>query len=433
MENIGCEGNRVARLTRAISAAEQERVAECLRMNSKVSERSQQTQLTHSIEAVIQPPLIRSRHMGHASSAQSHRAGAVQTTVAVLLCAFNSVVAADDSAGELVSRGTGPGADGHRLPQRAIDNDELPHTMLAERDRDDDRLPLYRLAPNTYFLYGNIAQIDNDNRGWNGNAGFVVTDEGVVVIDALGTPKLGQRLIATIRSVTDKPIRYLVITHNHPDHAYGASAFRAMDGVRIVAHAGMVEYLGSQQYQASVDYRRNLLKVDMAGFVDVKPDIAIGGPPFAAQRVRLGQYTFDIYNVGAHHSHGDLVVHQVEDDIVWISDLAFNQRTTFMGDGSSKQAIAAQSWLLDTFANAKLMVPGHGSAQTPRFPMVTATRDYMEQLRETMGRMIDEGVDLYEAVNRSDLPEWHDTRLYEENHRANANFVYREMERELFE
>ena len=104
----------------------------------------------------------------------------------------------------------------------------------------DDPLPVYRLAVGTYFLYGNIAQIDDDNRGWNGNAGVVVTQDGVVVIDALGTPKLGQRLIATIRAVTDKPIRYLIITHNHPDHAYGSSAFRALGGVNIVAHAGLL-------------------------------------------------------------------------------------------------------------------------------------------------------------------------------------------------
>jgi hypothetical protein len=171
----------------------------------------------------------------------------------------------------------------------------------------------------------------------------------------------------------------------------------------------------------------------MKGFVEVRPDITIDLKPFEARTIRLGGHSFDVYNVGSHHSYGDLVVHQVEQGIIWISDLAFNQRTTFMGDGSSKQAIAAQSWLLDEFGDAKLMVPGHGSAQGPPFPMVTATREYMQELRESMGSMVDEGVGLYEAVKRADLPEWQNTRLYEENHRANANFVYREMERELFE
>jgi hypothetical protein len=171
----------------------------------------------------------------------------------------------------------------------------------------------------------------------------------------------------------------------------------------------------------------------MQGFSDLTPDTVIRNKPFEPHRIRLGQQTFDIYNVGGHHSHGDLVVHQVEQNIVWIADLAFNQRTTYMGDGNSKQAIAAQIWLLENFADATLMVPGHGSAQTQPFPMVTMTREYMQQLRNKMGKMVDEGVDLYEAVNQADLPEWKDTRLYEQNHRANANFVYRERERELFE
>jgi glyoxylase-like metal-dependent hydrolase (beta-lactamase superfamily II) len=353
-----------------------------------------------------------------------------------LLCALGLgtvALAATQIEGQLISRGAGVSADKHRLPARAIDSKDLPHTVLTETDKATDPLPLYRLASNTYFFYGNIEQINDDNRGWNGNAGFVVTRDGVIVIDALGTPKLGQRLIATIRSITDKPIRYLIITHNHPDHAYGASAFRALKGVTIVTHAGIMDYMNTQTYQDSVSYRRDLLKADMQGFSDLTPDTVIRSKPFEAHRIRLGQQTFDVYNVGGQHSHGDLVVHQVEQNIVWISDLAFNQRTTYMGDGNSKQAIAAQTWLLENFADATLMVPGHGSAQTSPFPMVTMTREYMQQLRDKMGKMVDEGVDLYEAVKQADLPEWKDTRLYHQNHRANANFVYRERERELFE
>jgi glyoxylase-like metal-dependent hydrolase (beta-lactamase superfamily II) len=65
---------------------------------------------------------------------------------------------------------------------------------------------------------------------------LVVTNDAVVVIDTLGTPKLGKRLIATIKTVSDKPIRYLIVTHNHPDHAYGTVAFKRLGGVTIVSH-----------------------------------------------------------------------------------------------------------------------------------------------------------------------------------------------------
>lgn len=320
-----------------------------------------------------------------------------------------------------------------RLPPNAIDSETIPDMVLAADANADAPLPYYRIGPDTYMLYGNIAEVDADNRGWNGNAGFVVTEEGVVVIDALGTPKLGQRFIATIRSVTDRPITHLIVTHNHPDHAYGAVAFRRAGDVTVIAHEGTLEYLNSTSLESSVAFRRSFIDADMEGFEAVRPDLLIGGEPLSLQHtLSLGGKRFAIYNAGKHHSYGDLVVHQMDDQILWISDLAFNHRTTFMGDGSSKDAVAAQTWLLENFPDVRLMVPGHGSAQTPPFPMVAETRAYMERLRADMAEAVEHGMGLQEAVESSDFSEWHGTRLYEENHSKNANFVYREMELELF-
>jgi hypothetical protein len=79
------------------------------------------------------------------------------------------------------------------------------------------------------------------------------------------------------------------------------------------------------------------------------------------------------------------------------------------------------------------MVPGHGAPQTTPFPMIEQTRDYVERLRSDMGQAVASGVTLYDAVQHSHFADWADTRLYEENHRANANFVYIEMERAFFE
>lgn len=332
--------------------------------------------------------------------------------------------------------GTDPGR--YHLPESAIDSTGIPNIVLKPDDPGDEPLPYYRIGPDTYMLFGNIAEVDRYNRGFNGNAGFVVTKAGVVVIDALGTPKLGRRLIATIRQLTDAPIRYLILTHNHPDHAYGAVAFRRLGGVTVVAHEGTLDYLASEALERSVAYRRSFIPEDMAGFEPVVPDITLGGPPRQARlTIRLGGRTFEVWAVDRHHSYGDLLVHQIEDGIVWISDLAFNQRVTFMGDGSSEAAIAAQDWLLERFAGARLMVPGHGSAQTPPFPMVRRTQDYMKALREVMAEAVESGLDLQEAVDRAErdarFDPWRAERLFELNHRPNANFVYREMEQALFE
>ena len=322
--------------------------------------------------------------------------------------------------------------DNWKLPANAIDTQKIPDFKLDPDATVDKPLPVYRLTHNTYFLFGAIATLDENNRGWNGNAGFVVTDEGVVVIDSLGTPKLGRRLIATIASVTDKPIKYLIVTHNHPDHAYGAAAFRAIEGITIIAHRGTIDYNNSATLQQSVEYRESILPQDMQGFAPLQADSYIGGDTFSKKRITLGDAVFDIYNTGKHHSYGDLIVHQVNQHIMWLSDLAFNQRTTYMGDGHSAQILAAQDWLMDTFKQIELMVPGHGSAQKAPFPMVQKTHDYVTRMREAMRKAVENDVPLLDAVKNVEFEDWQNTRLYEENQRANANFVYREMEKAYF-
>jgi len=352
----------------------------------------------------------------------------IRAIIGITLLHLFGVSAAVASGPQLPANPSG----NYRLPDTAIGTDKIPNMALSADASDSEPLPYYRIADDTYMLFGNIAEVDDKNRGWNGNAGFVVTKEGVFVIDSLGTPKLGRRFLATIRSVTDQPVRYLLLTHNHPDHSYGAIAFRRQTDAKVIAHEGTLDYINSSQMDSSVEYRRGFLEQDMKNFAAVKPDILIGKTPYHSRRFELGDKGFVIYNTGKHHSHGDLVMQQLPQNILWISDLAFNQRTTYMGDGHSKQALEGEEWLLEKFPDARLMVPGHGSAQTAPFPMVSKTHRYIERLREEMGQAVEEGIGLQQAVDNSDFPEWHDTRLYELNHRANANFVYREMELELF-
>lgn len=333
---------------------------------------------------------------------------------------------------QAVAHNFGTPAGRRFLPEHAIDSEAVPIYSLGEHDSPDSPLPYYAIAPQTYLFFGNIAEVDENNRGWNGNAGFVVTDAGVVVIDALGSPRLGQRMLATIKSVTDKPVKYLIITHNHPDHAYGAIAFRNLPGVSILGHKGVLKYLDSDRIAHSVAYRRTFIEPDMRGFEAVTPDLLIDIPRYEKYTLQVGDNRFDIYNVGDQHSYGDLVVHQRNQDVLWVSDLVFNNRVTFMQDGHSKLALAGQEWLMRHFARVALMVPGHGSAQRAPFPMVRKTHDYISRLRNFMGQAIEAQVDLQDAVDRARFADWEAVNLYHLNQRPNANFIYREMEQELF-
>ncbi|WP_455366378.1 MBL fold metallo-hydrolase, partial [Kaarinaea lacus] len=136
-----------------------------------------------------------------------------RTLVNISLCVFFLIgadAAAEDCA---LTRNKNFPAD-WKLPAKAVDVTSIPDMKIEAAAPDSRALPVYKLTSNTYFLFGNISTLNENNRGFNANAGFIVTDEGVIVIDTLGTPKLGRRLISTIQCITDKPIKYLIVTHN---------------------------------------------------------------------------------------------------------------------------------------------------------------------------------------------------------------------------
>ncbi|HKJ89227.1 MAG TPA: MBL fold metallo-hydrolase [Gammaproteobacteria bacterium] len=306
---------------------------------------------------------------------------------------------------------------------------------LRDRNREESLSPeetLREVAPGVFVTYGVIGTIDKRNRGFNGNAGFVVTEDGVVVIDALGSPRLGREWLEAIRARTDKPIRYLILTHNHPDHSYGAIAFRRGTEATVIAHPGTERYLNSSQFEGSVAYRKKLLGGDFAGFAGVHPDRVVE-PPFGEPlELELGGEEFRIYNVGGHHSFGDLVIHMPKRGITWVGDLYFQNRTTYMLDGDLEDYFRADR--LAKGLRTRLMIPGHGIVQEgPPFPMRQRTVSYVTRLRDMMRKAVENMTPLSRAVDKAAkaFPEWEHTALFEENHRKNANFVYTEMEKAL--
>ena len=84
-----------------------------------------------------------------------------------------------------------------------------------------------KVADKVWFVQGQTALGSVENQNFISNAGFIVTDDGVVVVDALGSPALAQAMIAEIRKVTSQPIRYVILTHYHADHIYGLQVFKA--------------------------------------------------------------------------------------------------------------------------------------------------------------------------------------------------------------
>ena len=110
-----------------------------------------------------------------------------------------------------------------------------------------------------YYIIGESGVPGSNNEGHTSNAGFVVTDEGVVVYDALGTPALGYRMIQRIREVTDKPIKKVIIGHYHADHIYGLQAFDQHAGSpEVIAQRLALGYIGGDRASQGEAAQRRL-------------------------------------------------------------------------------------------------------------------------------------------------------------------------------
>ena len=142
---------------------------------------------------------------------------------------------------------------------------------------DDIVLVPQRISEHCWFFEGQAGAASAANRGFMSNAGFVVTDAGVVVFDALGTPALGRAMAAAIAKVTPQPIRRVIVSHYHADHIYGLQALKG-PGVDIWAHRNAQRYLASTDAVERLAQRRT----ELFPWVDentrlVPPDLWLDG------------------------------------------------------------------------------------------------------------------------------------------------------------
>jgi glyoxylase-like metal-dependent hydrolase (beta-lactamase superfamily II) len=262
-----------------------------------------------------------------------------------------------------------------------------------------------------------------DNEGFNSNAGFVVTGEGVVVVDALGTYRLGQALRSAIAQVTPKPIRRVVVTHYHADHFYGLGAFKAI-GAEIWAHERGREYLQNEAGARLAQRRQDLGPVLIEGTELVPADRWLTGD----ERFSLGGLDFELTYVGPAHSPGDVVLTVRPDSVLVVGDIAFAGRVPFVGGGDSKGWLQAIDHLLAL--RPQVMVPGHGPASRDPAAHLVFTREYLVHLRAVMGQAVQEMVPFEEAYAKADWSRFRHLPAFEPANRINAYGTYVLMERE---
>lgn len=281
------------------------------------------------------------------------------------------------------------------------------------------------VAPGVWFVQGESALGSVANRNFISNAGFVVTKEGVVVIDALGSPALAQELIAEIRRVTPQRIRWLIVTHYHADHIYGLQAFKAL-GAEIIAHPAAREYLNSDTAQRRLEVSREELFPWIDGQTRLVP--ADRWLEAGESRLRLGGRDFVVRHVGPSHTPEDLVVFVPDAATLFAGDLVFRGRIPFVGQADSQQWIESLSALIDF--RPRLLVPGHGPVSNSPAEDLALTRDYLAYLRQTMGRAARDLEPFDEAYAKVDWSRFEQLPLFRAANRMNAYNTYLLMERQ---
>jgi len=290
----------------------------------------------------------------------------------------------------------------------------------------DVKMDVKKVSEHVYYVEG-IPGIATDNEGFISNAGFVVTNDGVVVFDSLGTPSLAYKLVQKIKTITDQPIKKVVVSHYHADHIYGLQVFEEL-GAEIIAPYGAQKYIRSDAAKSRLEERQFSLDPWVNENTHlVLPDITVE----KSTHFTMGGLTFTLNFMGKAHSDGDLTMLVEPDKVLFSGDIIFQERIPFVGSADSKK------WL-DTLTRLETdgltaLVPGHGPASKDPKNTISLTRRYLAYLRKVMGTGIEDLEPFDEVYAAADWSEFKDLPAFAEGNRINAYQVYLSMEAELLE
>ena len=283
---------------------------------------------------------------------------------------------------------------------------------------------LTRLTASGWYVQGQSALGSSANQNFISNAGFVITPQGVVLIDALGSPELARRLLLEIRKLTPLPVTHVIVTHYHADHIFGLLVLKQA-GARILAHRGAREYLVSDTARLRMEASRK----DLAPWIDTQTRLVEADEWLDGDReLVLGGVRLRILHMGPAHTPEDLVVYLPEEKLLFAGDLVFRARVPFVGQADSRLWIKSLDRLLAL--EATTFVPGHGPVSTAARPDVQLTRDYLLHLRAVMGTAAKNMDPFDQAYAAADWSRYAHLPLFQAANRMNAYNTYLLMEQE---
>ena len=258
-----------------------------------------------------------------------------------------------------------------------------------------------------------------ENSGHNNNLSFVITTDGVLVVNAGANYLLAKALHTEIKKITDQPVKYVVL-ENGQGHAMLGSGYWKEQGATIIAHEDTVHEIEENSF-VMLDRIKRIIKEKADGTEVVMPD-----ETFTDKKViEMGGVRFELLNLGPAHSPGDIMVWLPEKSLIIAGDMAFHQRMLPLFEHTDSGAWI-NTW--DKFAalNAQYVIPGHG-VPTNMAEVTKYTKDYLVYLRKKMAALIEKGGTLQEAyeIDQSPYLHLHTSELLA---KRNAGQVFQMME-----
>ena len=274
----------------------------------------------------------------------------------------------------------------------------MSKAFASQADLDDKKITFERLSPHCWAY---TAEGDP-------NSGVVIGDKFIMVSDATATPAMAQDLIAKIRTVSDKPIKYVLLTHYHAVRVLGASAYAAEGATEVIASQGTLDLIverGAQDMKSEMERFPRLFRGAEGVSGLTWPTLVIGGGDASKGEVPgkltldLGGITVQVWSPGYGHTRGDTIAWVESEKVLFSGDLVEYEAGVYTGDAQLEEWPATLEAL--RALNAEAIVPGRGEAMKGS-ANVNKSLDYTKRWVETLFRCGKEaaaaGMDLKTAM-----------------------------------
>ena len=313
---------------------------------------------------------------------------------------------------------------GRRACRRAVLKSALAFTVAPLIGRvpalASTALPVNEVAPGVFVHQGRYELQSPENRGDMSNASFVIGSDAVAVIDTLGSAKVARELRAAIKAITDKPIRYVINTHMHPDHVFGNAAFKD-DNPQFVGHHKLRRGLEArtQSYMAS---SKDMLGEDaFEGSEIILPTLNVED----TLTLDLGGRSLVCEAQKTAHTDNDLIITDSKTDPAFFGDPLFSGHIpTFDGSLRGWLSLIEQ---LEARKTARV-VPGHGPHAMQLPAAMLPEQQYWSIVASDVRKLIKDGKDLIEATKTAGQSERGNWKLFDQYHVRNITAAFAELE-----